>query len=62
MKDLIYHYSSPKALQLQKRYLRMGMYKSRDTKIRYFICLIDDMAEYLNKFLPEDKILELVEF
>ena len=33
MKDLIYHFFPPKALQHQKRYLRRGIYKPCDTKI-----------------------------
>ena len=70
MKYLISHFFPPKAFQLQKRYLRRGLYKPCDTKIQYLICWIDDMVEYLEKFppfgavqlLPEDNILELVEF
>ena len=46
------------------------MYKPCDTKIRDFICRIDDMIKYLEKFplfgagqqLPEYEILNLVEF
>ena len=45
MKDIISHFSPPKALQRQKRYLRRGLYKPCDTKIRYFICCIDKMVE-----------------
>ena len=37
MKDLISHFFSPTLIQHQKRYLRRGLYKSRDTKIQYFI-------------------------
>ena len=70
MKDLISHIFPPKALQRQKRYLRRGVYKSCDTNIRYFICHIDKMVNYLGKFPPfgavqslsEDEILDLVEF
>ena len=36
MKDLISHFSPALALQRQKRYLRRGVYKPCDTKIRYF--------------------------
>ena len=69
MKDLITHYFPPKALQRQKRYLWRELYKPRYTKIRYLICRIDRMVEYLKKSspfetgqrLPEDEILELVE-
>ena len=43
MKDLIYHLFPPKALQRQKRYLRMGLYKPIDMKIRDFIWQIDKM-------------------
>ena len=70
MKDLISNFPPPKALQRYKRYLKKGMYKIRDTKIRYVICHINNMVEYLEKFLlfgagqrlPEDKIIMLVEF
>ena len=70
MKDLIYHIFPTKAIQIQKRYLRRELYKPCGTNIRYFIYHICDMVEYLKKFppfgagqlLPEDDILELVEF
>ena len=69
MKDLISYFPPPKALQRQKRYLRRELYKTCDTKIRYFIYRINKMIKYLDKFppfeegqrLPEDDILELVE-
>ena len=69
MKYLISHFFPPNALQLQKRYLGRGMYKPCDTKIWHFICRIDNMVKYLDKFppfgvgqrLPEDDILEMVE-
>ena len=46
------------------------MYKTRDTKIQYFICSIDDMVDYLGKLPPfgaghrllEENILKLVDF
>ena len=46
------------------------MYNPHDTKIRYFICRIDELVKYLDNFppfgagqhLPEEEILELVEF
>ena len=44
MKDLISHFYPPKSLQIQKRYPRRGLYKPCDTKIRYFICQIDEMV------------------
>ena len=47
MKDLIYHFFPSKALQRQKRYLRWGLYKPRDTKIQDLIFFIDNMIEYL---------------
>ena len=70
MKDLISHFFPPKVLQHHNIYLRRGVYKPRDTKIHDLICFIDKMVEYLKKFppfgagqrLPEDDILELVEF
>ena len=70
MKYLISHFFPPKALQRQKRYLRRELYKPCDTKIRYFIYRINKMIKYLKTFppfeegqrLPEDDILELVEF
>ena len=70
MKDLISYLFPPKTLQLRKRYLRRGIYKTRDTKIQYFMCRIDKIVEYLGNFpplragqsLPEDKILELLGF
>ena len=52
MKYCIYYFFPPMELQCQKNYLRRGMYKPHDTKIRYFICFIDDMVEYLEKFPP----------
>ena len=59
----------PKVLQRQKKYLGRGMYKPRNANIRYFICPIDNMVKYLEKFppfglvqrLPEDDTLKLVE-
>ena len=70
MKELTSHFFPPKALQLQKRYLRRGLYKHQDTKIRYYICCIDKMVYNLEKLppfgagkrLPDDTILKLVEF
>ena len=70
MKDLISHLFLPRALRRQKRYLRRGMYKPRDTNIQDCICFIYNMVEYLENFpplwavqrLPEDEILDLVEF
>ena len=46
------------------------MYKPRDTKIQDFVFRIDKMVKYLNnsptfragKRLPEDEILEFLEF
>ena len=52
MKYFIAHLFSPKALLIQKRYLQMVLYKPFDKKIREFICWIDEMVEYLEKFLP----------
>ena len=45
MKDLISHFFPTKLPQLQKRYLRRALYKTRNTKIRYFICCVDYMVE-----------------
>ena len=45
MKDRIYHFCPPKALQLQKRYLRRGLYKTCNTKIWDLICRINDMVK-----------------
>ena len=69
MKYLISHFFPPKAPQRQKRYLRRGLYKPRDTKILYFICRIGNMVEYLDNFPPfgvvqclqYEEILELVD-
>ena len=52
MKYLIPNLFPPKDLWRQNRYLRRGLYKPRDTKIWDFICQIDNMIEYLEKFLP----------
>ena len=70
IKDMISHLFPPKALQCKKRYLIRGLYKPRDTKIWNLICQIDNVVEYLEKFplfgegqcLPEDEILEIVDF
>ena len=70
MKDLISHFFPPKSLQRQKRYLRRGLYKPSGTKIRDFICRINEIVEYLDNFppfragqrLPGDEILNLVKF
>ena len=69
MKDLISHFFSPKALQHHKRYLIRDIYKPCGTNIHDFICQIDKMVKYLEKFppfgvgqrLPEYEILELIE-
>ena len=69
MKDLISHFFLPNTLQHQKRYLRRGLYKTCNKKIKDFIFRIDDMAEYLKKFLPSgdrqrlprNDILEILE-
>ena len=69
-KDLISHSFPTKYLNRQKRYLRRGLYKHRDTKVWDLIFCIAEMVEYLKKFppfragqcLPEDAILELVDF
>ena len=47
IKYFIARFSPPKALQLQKRYLQRGLYKPCDTKIREFVCHIDNTVEYL---------------
>ena len=68
MKDLIFHFFPPKALQRQKSYLRRGLSKPPNTNIRDFFLCIGKMVEYLEKLplfkasqrLPEDDILELV--
>ena len=68
MKDFIGHLLPPKALQLQKRYLRRGLYKPHDTKIRYFIIRVNKMVDHLKKLAPfvseqrlaYDEILEIV--
>ena len=52
MNDLISHFVPPKALQSQNRYLRRELYNLRGTNIRYFICLIDKVVEYLEKLPP----------
>ena len=52
MKDLIYHFFTPKALQLQNMFLRRGMYKPCDTKIRDLICCIDKLVKYIENFPP----------
>ena len=70
MKDLIYHFFPTKAIQSQKRYIRRGIYRRRDTNIRYLICRIDEMVEYLKKSppfeagqcLPDNEILDIVDF
>ena len=68
MEDFIAHFFPSKVLKSQKRYLRRGLYKPCDRNIREFICRIDEMVEYLEKFLPfgtgqhlpDDEILMLV--
>ena len=54
MKYLISLFFPPEALQIHKRYLRRGLYNPRGTKIQEFVCHIDKMVEYLEKFLPLD--------
>ena len=69
MKDIISHFYPPKLLKLQKMYLRWALYKPCNTNIREFICRIDKMIEYLDKFPsfregqrpPEENSLDLVE-
>ena len=69
MKYLITRFFPLKALQRQKIYLQRGLYNPCNTKIRNFICRIDEMVEYLGKFSPygvgqrlhDDEILNLVE-
>ena len=70
MKDIISHLFTPKDIQNRKKHLRRGLYKTRDTNTRYFICRIVRMVKYLINFppfgavqrLPGKEILELVEF
>ena len=52
MKDLISYFPRPNAIHLQKRYLIRELYKPCGTKIRNFICHIDEMAEHLDKIPP----------
>ena len=52
IKELIFHFFPPKVIQRQNRYLRRGVYKPRDNKIRYLIRSIEEMVEYLKKFPP----------
>ena len=51
MKDLISNLFPPKSLCRQKRYLIRGLYKYRNTKIRDFVCSIDETVDSLKKFL-----------
>ena len=68
-KNLITHLFPPKALKRHRRYLRRGIYKNRDTKIREFICSNDEIVKNLDKFPPfgtnqdllEDEILDILE-
>ena len=67
---LVEHFFPPKALQREKRYLCRGLYKPKDCPVRDFVCRVNEILEYLSKFppfannqgLPEDEVIELIEF
>ena len=70
MKDLISHFFLPGRFSARRGTSGGGCTKPRKNKIRYFICHINNMVKNLKKFspfeavqcLPEDKIIQLVEF
>ena len=70
IQDLISHFLLQKSLQHQKRYLHRGLYNPCETKIREFIFRITNIIKYLDQLpsfsyyqgLPQDKILEIVDF
>ena len=52
MQDFFIHFLPPKVLQHQKIYLCRGLYNTHDTKIRKFICRVDEIVENLDKVPP----------
>ena len=70
MEGVTTNFLPPKALQYQKRYLLWGLYKPWEYKMRSFIFQVYEMVDYLkylppfgaDQGLPEDEILEFVEF
>ena len=70
IKNAISHFFLPRALQRQKIYLHRVLYKLQKTKIREFICIINNIFDHLHQLplfeneqgLPDDDILKLVEF
>ena len=52
MQDVFIHFFPPKVLQHQKIYLCRGLYNTHDTKIRKFICRVDEIVENLDKVPP----------
>ena len=65
------NYVFPKmALRMQKRYMRRQMRKPREMTIRSYVARVQELNSYLKSFppfgdnqeLPEDKILDILEF
>ena len=52
MQDVFTHFFPPKVIQRQKICLCRGLYNPHDTKIRKFICRVDEIVENLDKFPP----------
>ena len=69
IQDVFIHFFSPKLLQHQRIYLCRGLHNPHDTKIRKFICRVDEIAENLDKFprfgmnqgFSEEEIIYLIE-
>ena len=67
---MIKHFSPQKSLIRQKRYMRRALFKPRHLKTREFVARVRELNEYLKMFplfgngqeLPEDEILEIIEF
>ena len=70
MADLTQHVFPLKALQTQKRYMRRFLRKPKDTKVRDFVSRVSELNQLLIQFpgadenskLPDDELLDLLEF
>jgi hypothetical protein len=72
MRDVTTHIFPARALQMQKRFMRRFLRKPAGTKTREFVARVNEINEFIREFptvngeaatpLPEDEILDLLEF
>ena len=70
MHGLTKDFFTSKAIQCRNRHQYWGLFEPQDSNIRYFICWVNGIIEYLKHlplfgtalWLPDDKIISLIDF